>query len=102
MLQLYIFPDSEIISHFVELSIRSDGGAVYILMWDFYYRYLGVGGCSKVLCGIFSFRAVRRKAAAVKFYVGFLIKILWYIRNIQLFVHRPTGVSEHGSDRTRC
>ena len=40
----------------------------------FYYRYLGVGGCSKVLCGIFSFRAVRRKAVAVKFYVGFLIK----------------------------
>ena len=36
--------------------------------------YLGVGGCSKVLCGIFSFRAVRRKAVAIKFYVGFLIK----------------------------
>lgn len=33
-----------------------------------------MGGCSKVLCGIFSFRAVRRKAVAVKFYVGFLIK----------------------------
>ena len=28
VLQLYIFPDSGIISHFVELSIRSDGGAV--------------------------------------------------------------------------
>ena len=31
-------------------------------------------GLSKILCGIFSFRAVRRKAVAVKFYVGFLIK----------------------------
>ena len=28
--------------------------------------------------------------------------ILWYIRVIQLFVHCPNGVSEHGSDRTRC
>ena len=28
--------------------------------------------------------------------------ILWYIRIVQLFVHRPNGVSEHGSDRTRC
>ena len=26
------------------------------------------------ICGIFSFRAVRRKAVAIKFYVGFLIK----------------------------
>ena len=28
--------------------------------------------------------------------------ILWYIRIIQLFVHRPKGVSEYLSDRTRC
>lgn len=28
--------------------------------------------------------------------------ILWYIRIIQLFVHRSNGVSEHVSDRTRC
>ena len=28
--------------------------------------------------------------------------ILWYIRIIQLFVHRPNGVSEYLSDRTRC
>ena len=28
VLQLYIFPDSRIISHFVELSIRSDGGSL--------------------------------------------------------------------------
>ena len=32
------------------------------------------GDCSKVFCGVFSFRAVRGKAVAVKFYVGFLIK----------------------------
>ena len=28
--------------------------------------------------------------------------ILWYIKIAQLFVHCPNGVSEHGSDRTRC
>ena len=40
----------------------------------FCFRVFEKGGCSKVLCGVFSFRAVRRKAVAVKFYVGFLIK----------------------------
>lgn len=37
----------------------------------FCFRVFEKGGCSKVLCGGFSFRAVRGKAVAVKFYVGF-------------------------------
>ena len=40
----------------------------------FCFRVFEKGGCSKVLCGVFSFRAVRGKAVAVKFYVGFLSK----------------------------
>lgn len=40
----------------------------------FYFRYLGRSDCSKVLCGVFSFRDVRGKAVAVKSYVGFLSK----------------------------
>lgn len=37
----------------------------------FCFRVFEKGGCSKVLCGVFSFRAVRGKAVAVKFFVGF-------------------------------
>lgn len=37
----------------------------------FCFRVFEKGGCSKVFCGVFSFRAVRGKAVAVKFYVGF-------------------------------
>ena len=40
----------------------------------FCFRVFEKGGCSKVLCGVFSFRAVRGKAVAVKFYVGFPIR----------------------------
>ena len=37
----------------------------------FCFRVFEKGGCSKVLCGVFSFRDVRGKAVAVKFFVGF-------------------------------
>ena len=37
----------------------------------FCFRVFEKGGCSKVLCGVFSFRAVRGKVVAVKFFVGF-------------------------------
>ena len=40
----------------------------------FCFRVFEKGGCSIVLCGVFSFRAVRGKAVAVKFYVGFPIR----------------------------
>ena len=40
----------------------------------FCFSVLEKGGCSKVLCGVFSFRAVWGKAVAVKFFVGFLSK----------------------------
>ena len=38
----------------------------------FYFRYLGVGDCSKVFCGFFVFSVPWGKAVAVKSYVGFL------------------------------
>ena len=49
-----------------------------------------------VLLAVFSFDATFRHFNIDNY------NILWHIKIIQLFVHRPNGVSEHGSDRTRC
>ena len=56
------------------VKMEFSGGYLKSDVGFFCFRVFEKGGCSKVLCGIFSFRAVRRKAVAVKFYVGFLIK----------------------------
>ena len=47
VLQLYIFPDSGIISHFVELSIHSDGGLPKIWCEIFYFKRFKTCGCFK-------------------------------------------------------
>lgn len=65
----------QIIIHDGESSLRKklkgDTGYLKSDVGFFCFRVFEKGGCSKVLCGVFSFRAVRGKAVAVKFFVGF-------------------------------
>lgn len=53
---------------------KKGGGYLKSDVGFFCFTVFEKGDCSKVFCGVFSFRAVRGKAVAVKFYVGFLIK----------------------------
>ena len=60
----------------IEIPVKGDDTRGYLKsdVGFFCFRVFEKGGCSKVLCGVFSFRAVRGKAVAVKFYVGFPIR----------------------------
>lgn len=55
----------------VYVKLERDDGYLKSDVGFFCFRVFEKGGCSKVLCGVFSFRAVRGKAVAVKFFVGF-------------------------------
>ena len=54
-------------------NVKADNSGGYLEsdVGFFCFRVFEKGGCSKVLCGVFSFRDVRGKAVAVKFFVGF-------------------------------